>query len=267
MNPSVTILGARGSLPVSSQECLHYGGATLCVFIRLADQPVILDAGTGILSLATLLKPDETEIPLLLSHPHVDHLLGFPMCPALFDKRKKLHIYGTKRNGLQIEEQFRLLISPPLWPVSPEQVGSAITFHTIDGAFELGPVRVDVMEGLHPGGVTLFRLTGGGKSVVYLTDCSLTEDFFSKAAAFSQDCDLLLCDGQYAEDEWSVRKHFGHSTWTAAAQLAAAANAKYARIIHHDPFRTDRELDAAAKNLACIHPGCTFAYAGENIVL
>ena len=49
--------------------------------------------------------------------------------------------------------------------------------------------------------------------------------------------------------------------------LAAAANAKCARIIHHDPFRTDRELDAAAKNLACIHPGCTFAYAGENIVL
>ena len=267
MRSSVLILGARGSVPVSRQDSLNYGGETLCIFMRFADQPVILDAGTGMLRLPHLLKDGETDLPILLSHPHADHLLGFPMCPALFDPQKKIRIYGATRNGLPVKEQVHALMSPPLWPVSPQQLGATVTFHPVEPSFDLGAIHVDTLEGIHPGGVTLFRLTGDGKTVVYMTDCTLTESFFPKAVEFAKDCDLLLCDGQYSETEWAERCHFGHSTWTAAAQLTAAAHAKQARIIHHDPFRTDVELDAAAKDLTNIHPGCAFARAGEEITL
>ena len=52
MNSSYAIiLGARGSVPVSAPEFSAYGGATTCVYLRLAEQSVILDAGTGILRL------------------------------------------------------------------------------------------------------------------------------------------------------------------------------------------------------------------------
>ena len=267
MKPSVFILGARGSVPICRQDSLKYGGATLCIFIHLADQSVVLDAGTGILELPRVLNPDETDLPILLSHPHADHLLGLPMCPVLFASQKTLHIYGADRNGFSVKEQLQALMSPPLWPVTPDKVGAAVEFHAMKTSFDLGPIHVDTMEGIHPGGVTLFRLTGDGKSVVYMTDCTLTEDFFPKAAAFTEGCDLLLCDGQYSDEDWDTRSHFGHSTWTAAARLAAAANAKQARIIHHDPFRTDTELDAAAQTLTAIHPNCTFARAGEEITL
>lgn len=265
MRSSVLILGARGSVPVSRQESLNYGGETLCIFIRLADQPVILDAGTGMLNLPSVLNKHETDLPILLSHPHADHLLGLPMSPVLFDPQKKIRIYGATRNGLSVKEQVHALMSPPLWPVSPEQLGAAVTFLPTESSFNLGTIHVDTLEGIHPGGVTLFRLTGDGKTVIYMTDCTLTDSFFPKAVEFARDCDLLLCDGQYSEAEWAERSHFGHSTWTAAAQLAAAAHAKQARIIHHDPFRTDAELDAAAKDLTNIHPACAFARAGEEI--
>ena len=267
MSSSVFVLGTRGSVPVCRQDSLKYGGATLCIFMRLAGQPVVLDAGTGMLDLSRVLRQNETDLPLLLSHPHADHLLGLPMCPILFDPQYTLRIYGADRNGLTVEKQIQSLMSPPLWPVSPEMLRASITFHSIKDSFDLGSIHVDTLEGIHPGGVTLFRLTGGGKSVVYMTDCTLTESFFPKAVAFARDCDLLLCDGQYSEEEWPDRCHFGHSTWTAAARLAAAANVKQARIIHHDPFRTDAELDHAAKELTDIHPGCAFARAGEEITL
>jgi phosphoribosyl 1,2-cyclic phosphodiesterase len=267
MGSSVFLLGTRGSVPVCRQDSLKYGGATLCIFMRLAGQPVVLDAGTGLLDLPPILKQDETDLPLLLSHPHADHLLGLPMCPILFDPQYKLRIYGADRNGLSVEKQIQSLMSPPLWPVSPQQLGATVTFHPTEPSFDLGAIHVDTLEGIHPGGVTLFRLTGDGKTVVYMTDCTLTESFFPKAVEFARDCDLLLCDGQYSKTEWTERSHFGHSTWTAAAQLAAAAHAKQARIIHHDPFRTDAELDAAAKGLTNIHPGCAFARAGEEITL
>lgn len=267
MGSSVFVLGTRGSVPVCRQDSLKYGGATLCIFMRLADQPVVLDAGTGMLDLSRVLRQNETDLPLLLSHPHADHLLGLPMCPLLFNPRYKLRVYGADRNGLSVEKQIQSLMSPPLWPVSPEMLRASVTFHSISNSFELGVIHVDTLEGIHPGGVTLFRLTGEGKSVVYMTDCTLTENLFPKAVEFARDCDLLLCDGQYSEEEWSGRSHFGHNTWTAAARLAAAANVKQARIIHHDPFRTDAELDHAAKELTDIHPGCAFARAGEEITL
>lgn len=267
MNPTVVILGARGSVPISRQDSLRYGGATLCIFMRLSGQPVILDMGTGMLDLPLCLSADDTDIPILLSHPHADHLLGIPMCPSLFESHRSFSLYAKERNGLTGEAMLKALMSPPLWPIMPEEMASALSYHSISASFDLGPIHVDTLEGIHPSGVTLFRLTGGGKSVVYMTDCTLTEEFFPKAAAFAENCDLLLCDGQYSEEEWASRSHFGHSTWTAAARLAAAANAKQARIIHHDPFRTDAELDAAAQTLTTIYPGCTFARAGEEISL
>ena len=123
------------------------------------------------------------------------------------------------------------------------------------------------MEGVHPGGVTLFKLTGEGKSVVFVADCTLTEQLLPEVIEFAKDCDLLLCDGQYSLSEWSGRENFGHSTWIAAAKLGAECGAAQVRIIHHDPERTDEELDNATEELLAIHKNCAFAQSGEQLFL
>ena len=267
METSVVILGARGSVPVSGEPFLRYGGATTCVFLRFGDQVIILDCGTGMMELPKVLQKEDRKLTVLLSHPHVDHLLGLPLCPVVFDPTKIIDIYGADRNGKDIRQQICAFLTPPLWPVGPEQFPANITFQNLPDTLYLGNVEVETVEGIHPGGVSLIRLTGGGKHIVYMTDCTLTEGILPKLTEFARNCDLLLCDGQYSLQEWKGREHFGHSTWVAAAQLGAACGAKTVRIIHHDPSRTDVQLDSAMQELIAIHRNCAFAQAGEQLQL
>jgi len=267
MEASVVILGTRGSVPVSGEAFMHYGGATTCVLIRLGDQVIVLDCGTGMMELPKVLQEKDKQLTVLLSHPHADHLLGLPMCPAVFDPAKQIDIYGAVRNGMDVRQQVSTFLSPPLWPVGPEQLPAKITFQNLPKQFCLGDVTIESMDGVHPGGVSLFRLTCGGKSVVFMTDCTVTEKNLPELAAFARGCDLLLCDGQYSLQQWKGRERFGHSTWVAAAQLGVTCGAKMVRIIHHDPFRTDAQLDSAARELSEIYSSCTFARAGEEILL
>ena len=263
---SVAILGARGSVPVSGRDFQRYGGVTTCVLVRLAGQTVVLDAGTGLLDIPPL-QEGERRIPLLLSHPHADHLLGLPMCPLLSRADLQMEIYAARRNGLDAEAQVRALMSPPLWPIGPEKLLSQPAFYDLPTHLELGDIAVDTMEGVHPGGVSLMRLTGGGRRVVFATDCTLTDGLLPALTEFARDCDLLLCDGQYSDAEWPARAGYGHSTWTAVARLGRDCGAKQVRVIHHDPSHTDALLDGAAEELHRIHPNCAFAHAGEEVLL
>lgn len=266
MENTVSILGARGSVPVGGAEYARYGGATTCFLLRFGDQAILIDAGTGLMRLpAALLQ--EPELPLLLTHPHADHLLGLPLCPYVMRPGARLDIYAKTRNGLDAEAQVTRLLSPPLWPVEPRRLPAEIGFHELPSSLSFGGVEVETMEGVHPGGVSLLRLTGNGKRAAVLTDCTLTEELLPGALRFIAGCDLLLCDGQYSEAEWPRRRGFGHSTWTAAARFGAAGGVRQMRIIHHDPRRTDGALDAAGAEVLSIHPGCAFAYEGEEIAL
>lgn len=263
----VKILGARGSVACSGAGYLRYGGRTTCVLVRLCGQCIVLDAGTGLMTLADALAPEETVLSLLLTHPHADHLVGFPLCRTLYDSRITADVYAAERDGLDTKAQLERFMSPPLWPVTPDVMGAKLSFHPLRETLALGPVTVDTLEGAHPGGVTLLRLCGGGKSVVFLSDCTLTEALFPVLTEFAAGCDLLLCDGQYSDAEWAVRSGFGHSRWTDAARLAAACGAKALRVIHHDPNHTDDILDAAADSVREIFPGGALARDGEEVLL
>ena len=267
MKSQLVILGTRGSVPVSGEAFLRYGGETTCVLLQLAEQTIVLDAGTGMLALPSYLEKENRQITLLLSHAHADHLLGLPMSACVFDPENRIIIYGADRDSRTVREQVCALLAPPLWPVGPEQLPADITFHSLPETMTLGTVTVDTMDGIHPGGVSLFRITGAGKRIIFATDCTLSPSFMPRLTEFAKDCDLLLCDGQYSPEEWAGKSGFGHSTWTAAAELGAACGAKQVRIIHHDPCRTDEALDAAGAELNAIHPRCQFARAGERIIL
>ena len=261
----VMTLGVRGSVPVSGADFARYGGSTLCLLVRLAGQFILIDAGTGMLNLPqeTL---EETRLPLLLSHPHLDHLLGLTMNPFVFQKGKWLDIYAKPRLE-PLENTLDRLYSPPLWPVRVSGLVADVGFYDLPESLAFGPVRVEVMEGVHPGGVSLFRLSGGGRRVTVITDCTLTPELWPKAEDFARESDLLLIDGQYSEEEWPNRATFGHNTWRMAAQLGQDCGAKRVVILHHAPERTDTALDEAELDAQSVCPCCTFAKEGGMIEL
>ncbi len=265
-HPEVLILGARGSVPISSPDCAEFGGATTCVLLRMNGEYIILDAGTGILRL----PPDALEQPrlsLLLTHLHLDHLCGFSMCPFVLRCGKTLDIYGSPSGGESVESVLSELYSPPVWPVTPNQLPATFRYHALPDELQIGTVSVSSMEGAHPGGVKLLRLSGGGKTLVFATDFTLTDALYPKAVEFAQDCDLLLCDGQYSAEEYLSRSCFGHNSWLSAARLGRDCHAAAVRIIHHDPSHTDEVLNSAEKEAAAVYPACRMAREGEVIAL
>lgn len=244
-----------------------YGGGTSCYLIRLAGETVVVDAGTGLSDLPRFLSAEQTRIQLLLTHGHVDHLLGFPLCPCILQRDYQFDVYAKTRNGLDAEKQIATLMSPPLWPVTPGQMPARIVFHELQDKMVLGELLIESLEGVHPNGVSILRLTGGGKRIVLMTDCTITPERRSEFLAFAQDCDLLLCDGQYSPEEWETRDSFGHNSWTAAARFGQDCGAVQVRIIHHDPAHTDEQLNAATEMISVLHPRCTFGKGGEELIL
>ncbi|MBQ9459842.1 MAG: MBL fold metallo-hydrolase [Oscillospiraceae bacterium] len=263
---SVTVLGARGSVPVSGKSFSRYGGATTCALFCACGQYVVIDAGTGLMSLpeeAMLVSP----LPLLLTHAHVDHLLGLPLSSCTMRKGFKLDIYAANHSGLNAQEQVESLLSPPLWPVGPAHLPADIAFHELKQTMSLGAVGVKTLAGRHPGGVSLLRLEAAGKSAVFATDCTLDDGFLPRFAEFIKGCDLLLCDGQYCDEEWKNREHFGHNSWEFAARFAQEQGVERLRIIHHDPRRTDEQLEREAEKLRPMGADYDFAKEGETIAL
>jgi ribonuclease BN (tRNA processing enzyme) len=89
--------------------------------------------------------------------------------------------------------------------------------------------------------------------VVYLTDCELpipTERPRSELrpmppelVEFVRGADLLIGDGQYTDDEYAERLGWGHSSCFSVVDLAIQATVKHLALFHHDPARSDFELD------------------------
>ena len=260
----VIILGSRGSVPVSGEQYAHFGGATGCVLIRTESAALILDAGTGLLELTPYLR-HERCIPIFISHCHADHILGLPLCPQILSRDYEFSIYGAASNGQDIRSQICALLSPPLWPCGPEVLPAKLSFHNIEPRMEYNDILVESMPGCHPGGVTVYRITASEKKIVYMTDCTITEENRSALLEFCRDCDLLLCDGQYSDEEWPAKAHFGHNSQTLAAQFGKDCGAKSMRLIHHDNSHTDQMLHEAQKQVQTINPVCTLAFDREEI--
>lgn len=76
---SINFWGVHGSVACSAPDTVLYGGNTACVEVLCDDRRAILDAGTGIRPLGASLAPGTPlDADILLSHMHLDHLVGLP---------------------------------------------------------------------------------------------------------------------------------------------------------------------------------------------
>lgn len=79
----IRLLGVRGSVPVHGPAFARFGGATSCVFCLAGKEAILLDAGSGLLWEELPQALPEKHFSVLLTHAHVDHILGFP-CSRLY---------------------------------------------------------------------------------------------------------------------------------------------------------------------------------------
>lgn len=262
----VRILGTRGSVPVSGREFEIFGGATSAYAIEAGKDVLFLDAGTGIRRVPSGIVPAE-RVHLLLTHTHIDHILGLPFFLMEHCLGKQVEIWGRTRRGESAEQQLEHLFALPLWPAPLRAYpGIEYTFHEVpEGEWEIGPFRLRAAESHHPGGSLIYRADAEEKSLVLATDFEHGEEASAALAAFSEGADLILYDGQYTEENYPRHRNFGHSTPEEGIKILDRSGAGKLLVVHHDPGQTDEALLAREKNLGSgrVH----FAREGEVITL
>jgi phosphoribosyl 1,2-cyclic phosphodiesterase len=276
------VWGCRGSVAVPGADTVKYGGNTSCVEVRLASGHVlILDAGTGIRPLGVLMVDNlPTELHILLTHLHLDHLQGLGFFRPLFLPGLDIHIWGPTSPVQHLSERIAMYLSPPLFPVRLGDVPSRVTFH--DASEEpvvIGSATVRAAKVTHQGPTLGYRIEEGGRVLVYLpdhepalgSDLAAVPDDWVSGHEIAHGADVLLHDAQYRDCEYGAHIGWGHSGIAAVMEFAHKTGAGNVVLFHHDPYHTDAELEELLSEAREKWPGMedrvNLAHEGMTIAL
>lgn len=276
--------GVRGSIPCPGPQTVKYGGNTPCIELRFEElgRQIIIDAGSGIRELGNYMMandlpkgPITTEI--FLTHTHWDHIMGFPFFTPIYIPGSQLKVYGpVTYDGDTLEKIVGGQLTYRYFPVRDVELAANIEY------FDLKEEKLDLGDGIflttkylnHPILCFGYRFEYQGKvfctaydtepfrnlfctdpddpsydeamaeegEVVAKEQNDLLEQFFSHA-------DLLVYDTQYTQEEYeSAKIGWGHSSFEHATAAANRANVKKMAFFHHEPVRSDAQMDELAKD-------------------
>jgi phosphoribosyl 1,2-cyclic phosphodiesterase len=244
-----------------------------------AAPSLLLDAGTGLRGLGSLLGEQPFRGALLLGHLHWDHTQGLPFSRAVDHDGAEVRVcLPDQEDGDSAIEVLRRAMSPPHFPIGPEGLRGAWTFESLaPGEHHAGGFEVLALEIPHKGGRTYgYRVSDGRSSIAYLSDHGPSAlgpgpdgwgPYHDTALALAGGVDLLIHDSQHTAEELPSRVSWGHSAADYPVRLAELAGAQAVLLFHHDPTRTDDEVDAIVATFADAPFPVTAAAEGSVIEL
>lgn len=271
---TIRFWGVRGSLATPGHAYATYGGNTSCVEVTCGSHRLILDAGTGLRALGE--HHPHLDADILLSHTHIDHIQGFPFFKPLYQQGSAIRLWaGHALPEYHLRDIVGQLMQPPLFPLKLEDLKADIAFHDFRAGETLSSpvwdaagivIRTHALP--HPDKATAYRIEYKGAAACYVTDIEHDPRYLNEALlAFIQDADVLIYDATYTDEEFPRFQGWGHSTWQEAVRLAEAANVKQCVPFHHDPDKTDSQLQALEAEAAKRSPNTLFAREGLVLTL
>jgi len=247
----ITFYGVRGSIPSPGIATARYGGNTSCVFIELQNgQILVMDAGTGIRELGKRLQETDDTINILLSHGHWDHIQGYPFFKPIYQPDRLIRVFTSAAgNHGQLCALFSQ-IDGANFPLKESELPSRSECIMEDIETILAGDNINIRRASlnHPGGGIAYRIEEDGASCAYITDNELQPPnapatSYGQWVDFCQDVDVLIHDAQYLERDLPEKHGWGHSLVSQVRQLALDARVGCLVMFHHDPDRTDAEID------------------------
>jgi phosphoribosyl 1,2-cyclic phosphodiesterase len=275
----IHVCGVRGSTPAPGAEFARYGGHTSCLALAHdggAPPSLVLDAGTGIRRVTGLLDGAAFRGSILLGHLHWDHTQGLPFFAA-GDRPDACTTLYLPEQGDPVEVLSRFM-APPHFPIPPTELRGRWRFVGLEpGRHEVEGFSVLALDIPHKGGRTFgYRIGDGRGSLAYLSDHNPVAlepgpgglgPHHDAAVELARGVDVLVHDAQHTAEELPARAHFGHSAAEYAVTLAEAAGARSVLLFHHDPNRTDDQLDDLMTRFAGSRIPVTAAREGDVLQL
>lgn len=268
----VRFWGVRGSTPVSGHKYQNVGGHSSCVSIHCDSEIIILDAGTGLYDLGGwMIENAIHEASLCFSHYHLDHITGFPFFAPAYNKNFTLHIYGGKMEGMSTIKNVLEgdIFKKPLFPVPFSVMQAKMIFNHLKHQ-----ERIQISKTLeftcgdlnHPGGALGYRIKAHDKVVCYIAD---TEHYDvgldNNVLDLIKDADLVIYDATFTQEEYPLKRGWGHSTPEQGIKVCQRAGAKKLALYHHDPSHDDDFLMDLEKKVQNIWPFVFIAKQGMHL--
>ena len=273
----ITFCGVRGSTPAPGAAFVRYGGHTSCVAISHdgGAPRLLLDAGTGLTAVTGLLDGRPFDGSILVGHLHWDHTHGMPFFAGGTAPGSRVAVHIPEQ-GDSAESVLERCFSPPHFPIVPAQLGPGWSFTGLaEGKHEVEGFEVLAREIPHKGGRTFgFRVAHEGRSLAYLSDHSPTSvgpgpdglgERHDAIMELAQGADVLIHDAQHLATQFPDVGFLGHASVEYGVAVAREARVRTLMLFHHDPWRTDDEIDeilAHARRLARDELEVRAAYEG-----
>ncbi|MBI1807594.1 MAG: MBL fold metallo-hydrolase [Ignavibacteria bacterium] len=266
--------GTRGSISTPGKHTVRYGGNTPCTELRLSNNElIILDDGTGIRNLGEALIENGESIKayILISHPHWDHIQGFPFFKPAFVSGNELTIVGGETDKVSLQKMISDQMNKVYFPVQLNELKATLRFCRVEEEeLNVFGARVQTLYVNHPSFAIGYKITHEGKTLVYISDNEpfdrkvsqairnvdkVVTDKFSRAKGdpnqrvfdFVRDADVLIHDATYTPEEYIDRVGWGHSHYLFTLKVAAEGNVKRLILFHHDPAHHDEKVDDILK--------------------
>lgn len=224
----LTIIGHWGGFPGAS-------GASSGYLLQENGFNLLIDCGSGVLSILQNYIKIEKLGAVIISHYHYDHVADIgPLKYACLIKSKldqmngALDIYGHSED----ESEFKALTMDSYTRGVP---------YRQDKEISIGPFRISFLKTKHPVACYAMRIKSGNKSILYTADGSYTQELVD----FSRNADLLLCECNFYEGENYPTA--GHMNSTDAGILARNAGVKRLILTHIPHYGNHIELVQSAK--------------------
>jgi len=262
------VWGNRGSISVPGKDTVRYGGNTSCYEVRSSNgELLILDAGTGIRNLGnSLMGQGSIKATLLFSHTHYDHVIGYPFFTPFYIPGNEFNLYGPVHYEKSFEKVMYDLLDYSFFPVRMDEFGSKLIFHDLkEETIDIGSFKIETMYSNHPVTTLAYKITTDDKTIIYTGDFEqwsnylagdpkaseeeieeidiIVEEQLNRWIQFFKDTDLVIHDAQYTPEEYGQFKGWGHTSMSTAIDTCIKANVKKVLLSHHDPNRTDNQLD------------------------
>lgn len=221
------VIGMWGGFPKKNGPCSGY-------LIQHEGFSLLIDCGSGVLSeLQNYIDLNEIN-HVILTHYHYDHFsdIGAYLFSRLVNTQlgradEELSVFGPADEGMQQQVE--------------DVTYSRFTSFNEKSQLEIGPFTCTFMRNIHPVETYSIKIVCDGKSIVFTSDTSFTEELVS----FAANSDLLITECSLYEGMDGLVS--GHMTSKDAGILAYQSKAKRVLLTHLPHFNDLNDLVVSAK--------------------